>query len=999
MFPIRLTLEGIYSYRERQTVDFERLTGARLFGIFGAVGSGKSAILEAMVYAVYGTMDRVSTEVGYNVMNLQSDRLFVDFEFRAGRDGGRYRAVVENRRNRKQFEKVASPRFSYYEWDGEDWRPCERRTVTGAIGLSAQNFKRVVIIPQGKFQEFLMLKDKERTEMMMDLFGELRQYALYDRAAALEGEAVAREGELRGRLAGLGEVSDETVAERKEELVRVRGEVERLRVEMRVGREREEGRRRAKGLLEEREERRRERKRLEERREEVERTRREVEEYEFCSGRFGSALGREAETGRRLERAEREAEAALRALEEKRRERDAFAERFAAVEREYEGRDAARARAEGLERLLRTREAESALRVARGRREKGEEWVEKTRAEVKELRRRLERGRAEAERLRREAPDVKALYGAREWHVRQAHLSEARAEAVRELEAVGPAARPAEGKRGRSVAEVERLVAKAREELMALNTRKRLADFARELREGEACPLCGALSHPHPLRAGEADEELRAKETEIAGLEAEKRVAREEEAKAAVAAERERLRSAREKEVREKLAVRERELAAHRGLFVWEGFSPDDAKAVGREIARAESMEKMRARVEEEVRGTERELERKQAELEKYRRAVEKIDEEIAQAEARRQALAEQQGDFDGSRYEGRDDGAVREEIERERRRMERAEREYREGNARQKELEAEFRRREGSAEEKERELERARAERKEAERVLEGLLEGTGYAGAGEVRTVLERGTDVAARRREIDELGRQWHAVEVRLAELEAAVAGTRYDAEEHAALARRLEATGVLEREALERRGALGNLVADLEKKREERGRIGKELVAVEARLRNLRVLKSLFKGNDFVKFVSSIYLQNLCNAANERFYRMTRQRLKLELDEENDFVVRDFMNEGRTRSARTLSGGQVFQASLALALALTDNIRDLTGSDQNFFFLDEGFGSLDKESLRIVFDTLKSLREEERVVGLISHVEEMRQELPVCLLVENTLEHGSRIEYGI
>ena len=67
-----------------------------------------------------------------------------------------------------------------------------------------------------------------------------------------------------------------------------------------------------------------------------------------------------------------------------------------------------------------------------------------------------------------------------------------------------------------------------------------------------------------------------------------------------------------------------------------------------------------------------------------------------------------------------------------------------------------------------------------------------------------------------------------------------------------------------------------------------------------------VEGIVPGNDFVKFVSSIYLQNLCNAANERFYRMTRQRLKLELSEENDFVVRDFMNEGRVRSARTLSG---------------------------------------------------------------------------------------------
>ena len=148
MLPVKLTLEGIYSYRERQTIDFTRLTEARLFGIFGPVGSGKSTILEAMIYAIYGTIDRLNNDVKYNVMNLQSDRLFVDFEFRAGEDGRLYRATVECRRNKKRFADVSSPKYLYHVWEGDEWLPCTREEVVGAIGLTAQNFKRVVIIPQ-----------------------------------------------------------------------------------------------------------------------------------------------------------------------------------------------------------------------------------------------------------------------------------------------------------------------------------------------------------------------------------------------------------------------------------------------------------------------------------------------------------------------------------------------------------------------------------------------------------------------------------------------------------------------------------------------------------------------------------------------------------------------------------------------------------------------------------------------------------------------------------
>ena len=171
--------------------------------------------------------------------------------------------------------------------------------------------------------------------------------------------------------------------------------------------------------------------------------------------------------------------------------------------------------------------------------------------------------------------------------------------------------------------------------------------------------------------------------------------------------------------------------------------------------------------------------------------------------------------------------------------------------------------------------------------------------------------------------------------------------------------------------------------------------KEMETLETRSENIKTMKSLFKASGFVNYISSVYLHNLCNAANSRFFQLTRQKLSLEISEDNNFRVRDFMNGGKERSVKTLSGGQTFQASLSLALALADNIQKITESNQNFFFLDEGFGSLDKESLSVVFDTLKSLRKENRIVGVISHVEEMQQEIETHLYIENHDEKGSVI----
>src|SRR5690606_25847154 len=122
-------------------------------------------------------------------------------------------------------------------------------------------------------------------------------------------------------------------------------------------------------------------------------------------------------------------------------------------------------------------------------------------------------------------------------------------------------------------------------------------------------------------------------------------------------------------------------------------------------------------------------------------------------------------------------------------------------------------------------------------------------------------------------------------------------------------------------------------------------------LKKRAENLKTTMNLFKGSGFVQYISSIYLKQLCDNANVRFRKMTRNQLCLQINENNDFEVVDFLNEGRTRSVKTLSGGPSFQVSLSLALALAESVQANNKTGKSFFFIDEGFGTQDTESVNI------------------------------------------------
>ncbi|MFA5879821.1 MAG: AAA family ATPase, partial [Candidatus Margulisiibacteriota bacterium] len=208
MIPIKLTLQGIYSYQTQQTIDFTKLTAAKLFGIFGSVGSGKSTILEAISFALYGQTERLNKNdsPNYNMMNLKSNEFFLEFDFLAGsKYEEEYRFTVKTKRNRKNYEDVGSFDRKCYKKINEDWIPLENKTGEEIIGLSYENFRRTVIIPQGQFQEFISLGEKDRTNMLKELFN-LNRFDLFFKTTNLDTKNKA---EIENTLGQLEQISIE----------------------------------------------------------------------------------------------------------------------------------------------------------------------------------------------------------------------------------------------------------------------------------------------------------------------------------------------------------------------------------------------------------------------------------------------------------------------------------------------------------------------------------------------------------------------------------------------------------------------------------------------------------------------------------------------------------------------------------------------------------------------------------------------------------------------
>ena len=194
-----------------------------------------------------------------------------------------------------------------------------------------------------------------------------------------------------------------------------------------------------------------------------------------------------------------------------------------------------------------------------------------------------------------------------------------------------------------------------------------------------------------------------------------------------------------------------------------------------------------------------------------------------------------------------------------------------------------------------------------------------------------------------------------------------------------------------------GAKENIINALKESLDKIKGITKELKNVRHKVDLLEDLDKTIQGNRFVEYVATNQLKYIALEASKRLESITKGRYSLEIDQKLNFVMRDNFNGGERRSVDTLSGGETFLTSLSLALALSSQIQLKGSAPLEFFFLDEGFGSLDTELLEVVMQSLERLHSDRLSVGIISHVEELKNRVPVKLVVKSSeVGEGSKIK---
>lgn len=1016
MRPRRLIVEGLTCFRDRQELDLSEL---ELFAICGPTGAGKSTLLDAISFALYGEVPRVGTTNRKELISSSCERASVvlDFELREGR----YRITRTLRRN-----GVQSVQLEQHEAEGKaegkvrslasQVRMADAK-IEELLGLPVSAFTQAVLLPQGEFARFLKADPKARRDMLRSLL----RLDVYER---MRGMASQITGERRAQVDALRKVLDEAYRDVSS------AALEELEAAHARQREALEGKRLARDAAQ----------RL---REELQERSGKTAELARCEARRTALRERsgEVERSRELLAAAGRAERVVPVLEEARRGEAAAAKAAEAAERAVRADDEARAGRDAAERLRGA--AEEAARVVpdckaqlgallrvTGRLPQLRQLEEKVRQhgelvaaleqEVSALAARRQgahgvavereaevaKARAALEEIGYDATLEERLQPCRERSValRQARGAAARASAARVAQRERTSALEAEAATRRAQAtatEAQLDEARARtlvlEEALREARRSEAAEALRAgLCAGEACPVCRQEVHEVPPAAvggrlveAEAEHAMAVDQREELGQQA--RVAREALVGAWARLDVEQ--AALEQASTAAVSLAEGVLAEEQALRAWvrEGALCSEEELGAVEVWILDTLDALSKLRSLHQRASEQ-LQKRAHELEKAQREVEIAEQRHAErsaAQGRATAeLGEEAAQLAELRAEIRavtaaqDPASEAAALERRIEALEREERAAGEWAAKAREACSATTAARGAAEESARleEQQLGALRERRAAALAQAGFDAEARAWAARLEERARAGVEA-----ELQAYDHEQRATEQRIAALVEELGGIRVSIEEAAAAAREAQRLNV---EVEAHHGDEQKLAAKVERTKQQLEKAEEMRARLDVEQRALRVhgqLATDLRSDKFQAFLLETAFSELVQGASTRLRELTGGRYTL-LFKDSEILVVDNDHAGDTRISDTLSGGETFLTSLALALELSEQVQRAAGAVRlDSLFIDEGFGTLDADTLALVGDAIHGLRVGGRMVGIITHIAELRDEFTQQIVV--------------
>ncbi len=278
----------------------------------------------------------------------------------------------------------------------------------------------------------------------------------------------------------------------------------------------------------------------------------------------------------------------------------------------------------------------------------------------------------------------------------------------------------------------------------------------------------------------------------------------------------------------------------------------------------------------------------------------------------------------------------------------------------------------------------------------LEKLIKSSGFHDIDECKALAEKFSAYADAERALKEFDDNFAAISARYDELKS-VEGIETVSEEALEEARnRKEFAENARSELLKELAVLDSRIEETKIKLDEKKELLKQFRSVEKEKNLVSQLKEVTRNNRFLEFIANEYLCDISSMASNTLLKLTDGRYFLTY-KENNFNIGDNFDCGNLRGVNTLSGGETFLVSLSLALALSQTICASSLKSIEFFFLDEGFGTLDGALLDTVMTALEKLKSSRFTIGVISHVEELKHRIDNKIIVQKATEsHGSTVQ---